>query len=111
MPDVGRGGRIAFLVVVDDQLRAVGGVGRERMHREFAEGAAEPFEVVRADGLAREHQHFVRRECLADRRNNARVERPRQVDPGHLGAEEHAELAHREPPPFPSPACAGLSGE
>jgi hypothetical protein len=96
MPDVGRRRRIAFLVVVDDQLRTVGGVGGERMDGEFAEVAAEPLEIFRADGLLREDEHLVRGERLGDGVDDRAVERPRQIDPGDLGAEEDAELAQRQ---------------
>jgi hypothetical protein len=49
--------------------------------------------VFRADGLAGEDEYLVDGKRLAYGLDNSVVERPRQIDPGDLGAEKYAELA------------------
>ncbi len=96
VPHVGGGGRVALLVVENDQFGAVGRTGRERVHAELAEITPEAPQVLRGDDLVRKDEHEVlgmrHLECVEGRLR----ERPGQVDAGDLGTQKDAEAFDRD---------------
>ncbi len=96
MPDVGAERRIGFIVAKFDQHRDVLVAGRERMHGQFAEPAAEIHQVLRADVLVAEDDELVLDQGVLDGAADLIGDWLAKIDAGDLGAEVGADPRDRQ---------------
>ena len=90
MPNIGGCRWVAFLVVVDDQLRAVCSVGGKRVNTQITEVATKALQVLRGDDLVRENQNSKFGMGTLQVCNFQLAQRLAQVNASDLGAQEHA---------------------